>query len=124
MYAGLVAFALYVVSVDIDLRTSAVRPIGFHWIPIAAGLISGFGLLLLVQRFWQGAVGLVGLFVLFLVASSSIATFSHFFASPFRNFAIDFSLATLFGMLLNVIIFPGVHLSSSAGIRKRSAESW
>jgi hypothetical protein len=123
--AGLVAFAIYVASSSFSEQTSIGGPIklpGFHWIPLAAGAVVGFGMLLLVD-YLKLAAGLVGLFVLFLIASSSIAEFSYFFSSPLRDFAIDFSLSTLFGMLLNIILFPGTTKKLRGGGADQADES-
>lgn len=110
LFAGLVAFAIYVVSSFSALQAPSLRALKlptFHPIPAAIGAVLGFTLLQLVQLAKEKmTAGLVGLFVLFLVGTSSVAVFSYFFASPLRGFAIYFTLSTLFGMLVDVMLFP------------------
>lgn len=106
--AGLVVFAIYVISslsdVPTPINTNLTLP-SFNWHPAVIGAILGFVLLLVLARFERNA-GLVGLTVLVLIASSSVAAFSYLFTSPLRQFAIYFSLSMLFGMLVEVMIFP------------------
>lgn len=105
--AGLVAFAIYAVSSFSKLRASPFNASTlptFQWLPTIAGVTLGILALWLLQRFELNA-GLMGLFVLLLVGSSTIAVFSYFFISPLRGYAIYFTLGMLFGVLLYLIIF-------------------
>ncbi|MEW2382588.1 hypothetical protein AB0873_10950 [Micromonospora sp. NPDC047707] len=106
--AGLVGFAIYVVASFSRLRSPELALDGlprFHWIPSIIGFVVGFSVLLLV-RFFRLTAGLVGLMVLFLTFAGSTSAFSYFFASPLRGFAIFLALSAMFGMLLNVLLFP------------------
>lgn len=106
--AGLVCFVIYVVSsfTTFQAPSLVVKTLpSFHILPVTLGAVLGF-LILLLLNYLRRPSGLVGLFVLFLIASSSIAAFSYFFASPLRSFAIYFALGSLFGMLLHIILFP------------------
>ena len=112
LYAGLVAFSIYVVSSFSSSQTLQLRVLqlpGFNFLPVALGIVLGFAVLQIV-RISKLTSGLVGFFILFLVASGSIALFSYFFASPLRNFTVYFALSTLFGGLISVMLFPGVIL--------------
>jgi hypothetical protein len=105
--AGLVGFTIYAVSSfgklkAIPFNASALP--SFQWLPTLAGVALGILALWLLQRFELNA-GLMGLFVLLLVASSSIASFSYFFVSPLRSYAIYFTLGMLFGVLVYLIVF-------------------
>ncbi|HCU93249.1 MAG TPA: hypothetical protein DHU96_11155 [Actinobacteria bacterium] len=106
--AGLVAFAVYVVSSFTKFQAPALNVTSlpsFHWVPTIIGAVMGFAMLRVLQYLKLNA-GLLGLFILVLIASSSIAAFSYFFASPLRDFAIYFALSTAVGMLLHVMLFP------------------
>jgi len=106
--AGLVCFAIYVVSSFQDFQAPAVTVTklpGFHLLPTLLGLLLGFGILRLLE-FLNLNSGLFGLFILILIMSSSVAIFSYFFTSPLRDFAILFALSAAVGMLLHVMLFP------------------
>lgn len=108
--AGLVAFAIYVFSSFSDFRSPTLGLDAiptFKWLPIVIGAAVGFGLLLLGGLLEILRPGLVGLFVLFLAATSSTAAFSYFFASPLRADSIYLALGCLFGLLVYVVLFPG-----------------
>jgi hypothetical protein len=106
--AGLVVFAIYVVSslsASESPQFALNRTPTFSWLPVGIGIVLGFTALFLVHV-PQLRSGLIGLFTLFLAATSSVAVFSYFFASPLRDFSIFFALSALFGMLLHVALFP------------------
>jgi hypothetical protein len=107
LLAGLVAFAIYVAgsfpSFNIPPQSAKTLP-AFHWIPAIAGLVIGFSLPVLLQYLKQ-THALVGLFILFLVGSSSSAAFSYYFTSPRRSPTFYFVLSALLGVLLYVISF-------------------
>jgi hypothetical protein len=106
--AGLVLFAIYVVSSFADSTVPQLalnqRP-AFDWFSCLGGAILGFSALFLA-RIEQLRAGLVGVFTLILAATSSVAVFSYFFASPLRDFAVFFALFSLFGFLLHLVLFP------------------
>ena len=82
LFAGFVAFAIYVVSSFSDFRSPTLGLDAiptFKWLPIVIGAAIGFGLLLLGQFLDVARPGLVGLFVCF-GGTSSMAGFSYFFA--------------------------------------------
>ena len=106
--AGLVAFAIYVVSSFSDLRSPSLglEPIPkFQLFPLIIGGAAGFGLLPLGKFLDNARSGLVGLFILFLTATSSSALFSYFFASPLRTSAIYLALGFMSGALVNIVLF-------------------
>jgi len=105
--AGLVAFAIYAVSSFREFHAApfnASNLPSFQWIPTVGGALTGLLILWLLQALKLHS-GLLGLFVLLLIASSSIAAFSYFFVSPLRQYVIYFALGMLFGMLLYVALF-------------------
>lgn len=105
--AGVVAFIIYVVASFRTLKAeppNAITLPTFHWVAAITGLAIGFGLLLLLQLL-KLTPALVGLFFLFLVATSSTAAFSYFFVSHTRDFSIFFALSALLGILLYIIFF-------------------
>ena len=105
--AGLVAFAIYAVGSFRDFHAvpfNAASLPAFQWIPTVGGALIGLLVFWLLQQLKLNS-GLVGLFVLLLVASSSIAAFSYFFESPLRRYVIYFTLGMLFGMLLYIALF-------------------
>lgn len=106
--AGLVGFAIYVASSSKSFQapTAAVTTLpGFHWLPIALGLLLGFGILRLLEVLALNS-GLFGLFILILTMSSSVAVYSYFYPSPLRDFTILFSLSSAVGMLFHIMLFP------------------
>lgn len=106
--AGLVVFAIYVVSEFSNFRspTLGLNAIPtFKPIPVAIGAAVGFGLLLLGQFLEIARSGLLGLFVLFLVATSSTAAFSYFFNSSLRANTIFLALGCLAGLLIYIVLF-------------------
>jgi hypothetical protein len=109
MFAGLVAFATYLVGSFSGARAPELglsKTPHFSWFPLASGIVVGFTILLLAQSFTRIRPGLVGLFVLFLSATSSTATFSYFFASPIRDATVFLALGSLFGVLLYIVLNP------------------
>ncbi|MFI9387549.1 hypothetical protein [Kutzneria sp. NPDC052558] len=104
---GLVVFAIYFVT-----TTDSSRPPAFgldshfdgSWLPIVAGFVCGLGVLSAVQA-TRLQSGFVGLLTLFLAATSSIALYGYFFASPSRAFAVSFALSSMLGMILYVVLF-------------------
>jgi hypothetical protein len=105
--AGVVAFIIYIAASFSSLK--AVPPNAstlptFHWVAFIVGLAIGFGLLLLLQLL-KLAPAIVGLFFLFIVATTSTAAFSWFFVSRNRDFTIFFALSALLGILLYIIFF-------------------
>ena len=105
--AGVIAFIIYVAasfrSLEAEPPNASTLPT-FHWVAALTGLAVGFVLLLLLQLL-RLTPALVGLFFLFLVATSSTAAFSWFFVSHTRDFTIFFALSALLGTLLYVIFF-------------------
>jgi len=124
--AGLIAFTIYALSSFKEFRAapfSASNLPSFQWLPTLAGVVVGFTILWLLQRL-QLSTGLVGLLVLLFVASSTIAGFSYFFASPLRRYAIYFALSLIFGVLIYVALFSNKlrenpELNSVLGRRRR-----
>lgn len=105
--AGVVAFVIYIAASFSSLKAeppNASTLPTFHWVAFIAGLALGFGLLLLLQLL-KLAPAVVGLFFLFIVATTSTAAFSYFFVSRTRDFTIFFALSALLGILLYIIFF-------------------
>jgi hypothetical protein len=105
--AGVLAFIIYVAASFRNLQAvppnASTLPV-FHWAPMIIGLVLGFAILLLMQLL-RLTPALVGLFFLFLVATSSTAALSWFFVSSTRDFTIFFALSALLGTLLYIIFF-------------------
>lgn len=105
--AGLVAFTTYAVSSFAKLKAipfNASALPTFQWLPAVAGVVLGILALWLLQRFELNA-SVLGLFVLVLVGSSTIAIYSYFVVSPWRRYSIYFTLGLLFGVLLYLVVF-------------------
>jgi hypothetical protein len=106
--AGLVIFAIYFVSEFSNFRSPSLGLNAvptFKPVPIIAGAAIGFGLLLLARFLEVARAGLVGLFIMFLVATSSTAVFSYFFNSPLRADTVFLALGCLGGLLVYVVLF-------------------
>lgn len=107
--AGLVCFVIYVVSSSKNFQAPTVTVTtlpGFHWLPTILGLLLGFGILRLLEALELNS-GLFGLLILILIVSSSVAVYSYFFPSPWRDFSILFALSAAVGMLFHIMLFPG-----------------
>jgi MFS family permease len=108
LFSGIIAFAIYVVSSFSDITSAAIGlnflP-AFKLVPVAVGGVVGFGLLLLIKFLRTARAGLVGLFIAFLAATSSIALFSYFFASPLRASLIYLALGFIGGTYVNIAVF-------------------
>jgi hypothetical protein len=106
LFAGIVAFAIYVVS-SFSYPSSPAADLSslptFKLAPVVIGGVAGFGLLLLIKFLGTARSGLVGLFIAFLTATSSSALFSYFFASPLRAYAINLAFGVIFGALVNIL---------------------
>lgn len=105
--AGLVAFTTYAVSSfsrleAIPFNASALPT--FQWVPAVVGVALGILALWFLQKFELNA-SLLGLFVLVLVASSTIAVYSYFVTTPWRRYSIYFTLGLMFGVLLYLVVF-------------------
>jgi hypothetical protein len=108
VFAGLVAFAIYVVGSLSDFRSPS-HGLGalpkFQLFPVVVGGAAGFGMLLLGKFLDNTRSGLVGLFIAFLTATSSIALFSYYFASPLRTSAIYLAFGFMSGACVNIMLF-------------------
>ena len=105
--AGLVAFTTYAVSSFSQLKAipfNASALPTFQLLPAIVGVALGILALWLLQKFELNA-SLLGLFVLVLVASSTIAVYSYFVITPWRHYSIYFTLGLMFGILLYLVIF-------------------
>lgn len=108
LFAGLVAFTIYLVgsfSGANPPRAGLEHTPSFKWLPLVAGVVAGFMIPFLAQKFQRIHAGLTGIFVLFLSATSSTATFSYFFASSLRDVTIFLALGSLFGILIYAVFY-------------------
>jgi hypothetical protein len=111
-YLGLVVFVTYERKSlpgfgSQTLHAASAIP-AFELLPTVAGCIIGFGLLLLGRILEVARRGLVGLVMLFLVASSSTAIYSYFFNSPQGSGSIDLALGCMLGILIFLILVPQI----------------
>jgi hypothetical protein len=108
---GLVLWVTYVFSSFSGAQTpelGVIRPPSFNWVPLAAGIVVGFTILLSAHYFDRMRAGMVGLFVMFLSSTSLTGVFSYFFASSVRGITIYVALGSLLGILLHLVFFSGL----------------
>ena len=114
-WAGLIVLVLFVISQkDRGLAFSFELPsYGFAFWPTFLATVGGFGFsrfLDLVRR-----TRVVGVFVLVLVASTSIALFSYVFIRDVRQQLVFVALGWALGVLLHEMFFPNVGVAGAAG---------
>ncbi|GAA1633533.1 hypothetical protein ACFQY4_16900 [Catellatospora bangladeshensis] len=108
-WAGLVVFALYVVTVAGRIQLPQFQVGGFpsfHLGGFALGLITGYALphIMWIVR----PTRLLGILTLIISATTLIALFNYLFYTGVRGFVIYFTLSVLLGGLLHLVFHPGV----------------
>jgi membrane protein YdbS with pleckstrin-like domain len=107
--AGFIVFIIFVVSQQKNgLRFSLEVPAySFDFFGISAtvgGVISGFLIARIVDATRQYRA--FGFLVLFIVATTTIASYGYFFIKDVRSIVVFVSLGTMLGALLHIICFP------------------
>ncbi|WP_067538201.1 hypothetical protein [Nocardia crassostreae] len=105
---GLIAFGLYFSTTfegtDAAAKAGLAKPQEAPWMIGIGGFVIGFAALFVIQRI-RLRHGMLGLFTLFLTATSMIALRGYFYESPYRDVAVQFAFGSLFGMFLYVVLF-------------------
>ena len=106
-WAGFVLLAIFIISqLDrMQLPTGEFGvPLSFDPVSLLAGLVLGFVFLWLVRL--SLPTRLVGITIMLLTATSTIALFSFIFVEGLRRTVLYLSLGLALGILFHVIIIP------------------
>jgi len=108
-WAGVVVFAAYCVIAipGIDKLNFDVNSLpSFNLWGLLLGLALGFAFLRVLESLMPNRG--VGVLTLLMAAASAIALFSYLFQANARDFTMYLTLGTLFGGLMNVVLFPSL----------------